>query len=667
MSAVISPITLAQLEEQAVVQNCTVEELLRRWLQTPPLAEQHLAQETLAEERKLFVNGPSVVFKWHNAPQLPIAYVSPNVAQQFGYDAAELIAQSALYDLLIHPDDLPLVVQEMRLNIKMGTDHFVQQYRLAHANGEYRWVYDYTTIVRDDVGKVKHFQGYVLDVTAQREAQEKLSRSEARQRAMLTAIPDMMFRIRVDGTYLDYHIPNPSVLGMRPEQLLGRKLAEIFPHPAIPTHLHYIQYVVNTGEPVRFNYQLEVGEQVRYFEAHMVRSGADEALTIVRHVTERVQTEKKVQLHLLALETAANGIVITDRNGLIEWVNPAFTVLTGYTASEALGKNPSQLVKSGQHPPEFYAHMWQTIMAGQVWSGRTINRRKDGTLYTEEQTITPVSGEFGHITHFIAIKQDASKQELAEQMALEKERLLASLKKEQEYNATIQHVIDTLVHDLRTPLTVISVARDLLSDHHDRIDALKRQQKLDTIAQQLNYATELLNDLTLVAGSSLNHRVLQPHVLNVAALCDLMVEAVAESAGRNHTLSFENATGVSTAVLDEVLLNRILINLLSNAIKYSPAGSQIKLQVEPDGRNWLIFRVIDQGRGIAESDLPHIFQLFYRVEAVRASHIAGTGLGLSIVQNCVEQHHGRIEVESTLGEGSIFTVRLPSNLTPSTT
>jgi len=117
--------------------------------------------------------------------------------------------------------------------------------------------------------------------------------------------------------------------------------------------------------------------------------------------------EQHLSLRSTALESAANAIVITDREGRITWVNPAFTRLTGYTAAEAIGRNP-RLLKSGQHDPAFYRKMWETILAGQVWHGELVNRRKDGRLYHEEQTITPVRHADGTISHFIGIKQDIS-------------------------------------------------------------------------------------------------------------------------------------------------------------------------------------------------------------------------------------------------------------------
>jgi len=131
-------------------------------------------------------------------------------------------------------------------------------------------------------------------------------------------------------------------------------------------------------------------------------------------IARRQQTEQRIQLQTAALAAAANGIVITDREGTVIWVNPAFTRLTGYAAEEAVGQN-LRILHSGRHDRSFYKNLWDTILAGQVWHGEIINRRKDGGLYTEEQTITPVRDTHGGITHFIAIKQDVTERKRAEE------------------------------------------------------------------------------------------------------------------------------------------------------------------------------------------------------------------------------------------------------------
>jgi PAS domain S-box-containing protein len=125
-------------------------------------------------------------------------------------------------------------------------------------------------------------------------------------------------------------------------------------------------------------------------------------------ITERSRVQEQLRLQGAALNAAANAIVITDRAGAIQWSNPAFSELTGYTAAETTGRDPGELVKSGRHDRAFYQDLWETILSGQVWRGEMINRRKDDSLYTEEQTITPVRDGGGSITHFIAVKQDTT-------------------------------------------------------------------------------------------------------------------------------------------------------------------------------------------------------------------------------------------------------------------
>jgi diguanylate cyclase (GGDEF)-like protein/PAS domain S-box-containing protein len=154
--------------------------------------------------------------------------------------------------------------------------------------------------------------------------------------------------------------------------------------------------------PVEVNASLIERDSERYIVA------------VARDLTERKEAEARLRLKNTALNSTANAVVITDRDGIIEWANPAFTEMTGYTLNEALGKRPKELVKSGVQPREFYEALWNTILSGQVWRGEVVNKRKDGSHYTEEMTITPVYADDKVITHFIAVKQDISERKAAE-------------------------------------------------------------------------------------------------------------------------------------------------------------------------------------------------------------------------------------------------------------
>jgi PAS domain S-box-containing protein len=153
---------------------------------------------------------------------------------------------------------------------------------------------------------------------------------------------------------------------------------------------------------------------------HLEFEGQEFHCTFMRDLEPRRKAEEQLRLQAAALETAANAIVITDRDGKIQWANPAFAHLTGYELSEALNRNP-RILKSGQHPREFYEEMWKTILGGNVWRGEIINRRKDGTLYTEEMSITPVRDGRGEISHFVAVKQDITQRKAAEEALRESE------------------------------------------------------------------------------------------------------------------------------------------------------------------------------------------------------------------------------------------------------
>lgn len=147
--------------------------------------------------------------------------------------------------------------------------------------------------------------------------------------------------------------------------------------------------------------------------------GPPTLLVTWRDITERKQAESRLQLVGSALEAAANAIVITDRAGLIEWVNPAFTRVTGYTPGEAVGRTPGDLLRSGKHDAAFFQNLWSTILSGGVWQGEIVNRRKDGSVYSEHQTITPVRDAAGAITHFIGIKEDVTARKQTEAQLLQ--------------------------------------------------------------------------------------------------------------------------------------------------------------------------------------------------------------------------------------------------------
>jgi signal transduction histidine kinase len=228
--------------------------------------------------------------------------------------------------------------------------------------------------------------------------------------------------------------------------------------------------------------------------------------------------------------------------------------------------------------------------------------------------------------------------------------------REREWSDTLQRMMQALSHDLRIPLAVISTSTGILYRHYERLSPDERQQKMRTIVGQIRRMTHMIEDAGLAVRGSLSQLTFHPRTVNLVQLCENSVRDIQEMLDTSHKLVFLAEDDLGLAFLDEMLISRVIINLLSNAVKYSPDGGEIRLTLSTENGD-IVLRVSDNGIGISPTDLPHVFEPLYR--ANNAVGIGGTGLGLSIVRDCVALHRGRVEVESALGKGTTFTVRLP--------
>lgn len=258
-----------------------------------------------------------------------------------------------------------------------------------------------------------HVAGVVLvfrDVTESRRAQEALAAAHQRTTDILESITDGFFSLDREYRVIYINERGAQLVGKPRAELLNRKLWESFPE-AIGTPFQ-AAYELTLVERVPASFEAFYPPLNAWFEVRTYPS--KEGLSVFfQDVTRRRQMQEQTRVQAAALQAAANAVVITGGDGLVQWVNPAFTQLTGYGAAEVIGQNP-RLLKSGAHPPEFYRDMWQSVLAGKVWRGELVNRRKDGSYYTEEMTITPVTDAQGARTHLVAIKQDVTERKRLE-------------------------------------------------------------------------------------------------------------------------------------------------------------------------------------------------------------------------------------------------------------
>jgi len=310
----------------------------------------------------------------------------------------------------------------------------------------------YTDEDKDLLESITHYIAPILNARLQRDRQEQerkqaeeaLRQANETLRATLEAAPVAILDLDTEGRV-------KSLWNAAAEQMLGWRRDEVLGHflPSVPeeSHEEFVRFreLIRSGKSIMGKdvvRQRKDGSPIEY-SIYAAPEYDDDGkvignIAVLVDITERKRAEEQRRLQTTALEAAANAIVITDRGGNIQWANPAFTALTGYTIEDALGKNP-RFLKSSQQDPAFYCKLWETVLAGQVWHDELVNKRKDGSLYTEEMTITPVRATGSEITHFIAIKQDVTQRKQAEAEILRHVQRLMTL---QEIGRAITSTLD---------------------------------------------------------------------------------------------------------------------------------------------------------------------------------------------------------------------------------
>lgn len=377
--------------------------------------------------------------------------------------------------------------------------------------------------------------------------------------------------------------------------------------------------------------------------------------TLALHSLEHEQQQAEESLRKLsrAVEESADTVVITDRDGTIEHVNPAFEKLTGYSREEACGRTP-RLLKSGEQSLETYQELWKTILSGNVFRGILVNRKKNGDLYYVEESISPVRDGAGQITHFIANGRDLT----------ERLRLEAQLLQAQKMDA-VGRLAGGVAHDFNNLLTIITSYSELA------LDSIPKDSDLEAKVQEILLAARRAAELTrqLLAFSRKQPQALRVVELNpvVAGIAKTLPRLI----GEDIEFSFLPGGSVGCVRADPMQIEQILMNLAANARDAMPQGGHLRIETSnvhldeayihdkpatiPPG-DYALVTVSDDGEGIPREDLPHIFEPFYTTKPSGK----GTGLGLATVYGIVKQNKGFIWVYSEPDSGTVFKIYLPS-------
>ncbi|MDH3976328.1 MAG: PAS domain S-box protein [Deltaproteobacteria bacterium] len=407
-------------------------------------------------------------------------------------------------------------------------------------------------------------------------------------------------------------------------------------------------------------------------------------VTICEDITERKEIEKELESYredlealvetrtaelkesnesLKKLSEAVNQspsvVMITDTKGKVEYVNPVFEKITLYSADEVTGKK-AYFLRNGSNSKGKHKKIWESLKKRGAWKGEVCSKRKDGERYWEKVSISPLINEGGHVSHFIIVSHDITRQkESANKLRTAKKMADAA-------NQAKTNFVAHMSHELRTPLGSILGISELL--YNGLLGKLTNNQRdlVNDIYESAEHLLRIVNDLLDLKVIEEEKMVLDPSPVDVNSLLKRSVAVFRDKMLVNDKhLLVKVGNDVDFLYADERRIKQVLINLIGNASRYTPKGGTITVKVEPfvDDSDALIkqvkFSVMDKGPGIKKKDMNRLFKPFERLDIDLGGENSGTGLGLVLSKNIVELHGGKIWVESEWGKGSNFSFALP--------
>ncbi len=599
-------------------------------------------------------------------------YANPKWSEISGYSLHEVMGDK--WEKILYPEDKELVLKKWKERVSLLQESKAN-YRIVRPDGSLKWVMGHAVpeVVN---GKLKGYVGSIADITDLVLAEQALSKSEQKYkeqtklfRLMSDNIPDLVWSKDMQGrfVFVNKAVCNRLLIAKDINEPLGK--TDMFfaerqrsQHPEDKEWFTFGEICVNSDDvvikskkPQRFEEYGNVQGKFLFLDVYKapIFNEQGEMIGTVGHgrdVTHEKEAEKELLLRDKALSAAANAIVITDPVGRLEWINDAFTNLSGYTREEAIGTLTGDLINSGKQNEHFYEELNNTLKMGKVWKGEFVDKRKDGTLYTVEEIITPVLNEHGKVDHLIGIMTDIT-------MRKENERELKAAKEAAEESSRLKSAfLANMNHEIRTPMNAIMGFSELMLG--------ASPEDKETYAGIINKSSEqllqLIDDVIFLSRLQSEKLPVKETVFSPAKLVEevfLMFNLPSVKKNLDLQLLVPDEMEDVSILSDAYKIKQVLTNFVSNAIKYTRSGF-VKIGFERKS-NTIQFFVEDSGLGIPENEQENIFDVFYRGEKPISLAIRGTGLGLSIAKGLVELIGGTIGVSSNPEKGSRFYFTIP--------
>jgi PAS domain S-box-containing protein len=549
---------------------------------------------------------------------------------------------------LVHPEHRTAVVAALAHVEETGQGEM--EYLQGTKSGDYRWISTRMFLARDGAGKPLYRYGSARDVTEFRNAETALREKESQYRALFENNLDAIFMSVPDGTILSANPAACAMFGMTEEELCrsgrGPRVADENLNLAIGergrtgSFKGELLLVRKDGTPF-------IGE----VSSVLLPGDKQRSFVIVHDATDRKRAETERARLVLSIEQVNESVVITDVDGFIVYVNPGFEKLSGYKRAEVMGSNP-RILKSGRHPASTYQQMWAILLRGEVWSGNLVNKRRDGTLYNEEATISPIKDQDGKIISFVGVGRDVTD-----------ELLLRDQLNQAQKMETVGRLAGGIAHDFNNLMMVIRTYTELMQAE------FSAEHRAQRYAEQVIKALERGTSLTSQMLAFSRRRVASTVALDLNGVLAEAARMLKQVIGEDIDFRVTPADSVWAIEADPDLIFQVLMNFCVNARDAMPQGGTLTLATENtsvnhagiDGHPYVLpgeyvkLTVTDNGTGMSKDTQARIFEPFFTTKEVGK----GTGLGLAMVYGVVKQSSGYVWVDSEVGQGTCFTLYLP--------
>ena len=493
------------------------------------------------------------------------------------------------------------------------------------------------------------------DITERRASVQRLTESEEKFRTLSEQSPNMIY-INKAGKVVYANERCVELMGYSKEEFYSSEFNYL--NLIAPEHLSIVRKNFArhmAGEEIEpYEYVLVAKNRNRVVGIHTTRiinyEGGSAILGIVTDVTQSRQAESELRKLHQAVEQSPSAIVITDTDGRIEYVNRKFSEITGYSAEEVIGRNPS-ILKSGHTPAEEYAKLWQSVLSGKEWRGEFRNKKKSGELFWELASISPIRDASGTITHLLAVKENITERKALEQQLWQAQKM-----------ESIGTLASGVAHDFNNILGIIIGYASLLDQKLD--DPVRRSTSLEAIVKAAERGAGLVRQILTFARKS----DFTLEKVSVNSIIDELSKMLHETFPRTISLSLHLDPALPPLAVDRIQLHQALLNLCVNARDAMADHGDLTLSTRmvdgndiarrfanAAGKSFVEVAVTDTGTGMDEITKGRIFEPFFTTKEVGK----GTGLGLSVVFGVVQEHQGLVDVESEVGRGSTFRIWLP--------